>query len=80
MFSDDFTKSASEKISGDGFSGLFGSDEAKTTVKSDLSLKFPKNEIFTGSRFPPVTNDLKLAPLAHSPFPGQSHDWKKIPM
>jgi hypothetical protein len=26
-----------------------------------------------------IPYDLKLAPLAHTPFSGQSHDWKKIP-
>jgi hypothetical protein len=76
---DDLAKSASEKISGNGFSCLFGSDEAKTAVESRLSFEFPKNKIFSGGRLAPVPNDLKLAPLAHTPLSGQPHDWKKIP-
>jgi hypothetical protein len=80
MLTDDFAKSASEKIPGDGFSCFFGSDEPKPAVQSRFTFKFAKDEIFSGSRLPPVPNDLKLAPLAHTPFASQSHDWKKIPM
>ena len=79
MLSDDFAKSASEKIPGDGFSCFFGSDEPKLAVQSRFTFKFPKNEILSGRRLAAIPNDLKLAPLAHTPLSGQSHDWKKIP-
>ena len=79
MLSDDFAESASEEITGDRFACFFGSDEAKMAVRTCLSLKFPENEIFSGSGLALVPDDLKLAPLAHTPFAGQSHDWNKIP-
>ena len=74
MLADNFSKSAAEEISGDGFTCLFGGNEAKTAIGGSLTHKFSQNKILSGSRLSLNTDDLKLAPLAHAPFTGQLHD------
>ncbi len=74
MLADDFAKSSPEEISGDGLTGLFGGNEAKISVFGTSVLEHSENKILSRSRLTLGPNDLKLAPLAHTPLTGQFHD------